>query len=62
MLGLNSKRTSAALQTRVDAGLIVVANVFKRDRWEAGYKIAGGTSGPAGTEISVPPGLDRIFL
>jgi hypothetical protein len=47
-LGLTTERTHVVLRTLVDDGLIEYAHVFKRDRWEVGFKLSGGEKIPAG--------------
>jgi hypothetical protein len=47
-LGLTTERTHVVLRTMVDDGLIEYADVFKRDRWEVGFKLSGGEKIPAG--------------
>ena len=47
-LGLTTERTHVVLRTLVDDGLIEYADVFKRDRWEVGFKLSGGKKIPAG--------------
>jgi hypothetical protein len=47
-LGLTTERTHVVLRTLVDDGLIEYADVFKRDRWEVGFKLSVGKKIPAG--------------
>jgi hypothetical protein len=49
-LGLTTERTHIVLRTMVDDGLIEYADVFKRDRWEVGFKLSAGEKIPAGDE------------
>jgi hypothetical protein len=47
-LGLTTERTHIVLRTLIDDGLVETTNVFKRDRWEIGFKLSGGEKIPAG--------------
>jgi hypothetical protein len=49
-LALTNDRTHTLLQGLAEDGLIKPAAVFKRQRWEEGYKLAGGEKIPAGNE------------
>jgi hypothetical protein len=47
-LGLTTERTHVVIRTLIDDGLVDYADVFKRDRWEVGFKLSGGEKIPAG--------------
>jgi hypothetical protein len=49
-LGLTSERTMNAIRSLAEDRLIEPVRVFKRDRWEVGYRLSGGEKIPAGDE------------
>jgi hypothetical protein len=65
-LSLSTQRTAQVLGALLDDGLIVPAEVVKRDRKEDGYRLApaqnisGGDSVPAGDKVSSPAGMDHF--
>jgi hypothetical protein len=65
-LSLSSQRTAQVLGALLDDGLIIPAEVVKRDRKEDGYrlaagqKISGGDNVPAGDKDSSPAGMDHF--
>ena len=65
-LSLSSQRTAQVLGTLLDDGLIVPAEVVKRDRKEDGYRLAAGQKTsrgdnvPAGDKDSSPAGMDHF--
>jgi hypothetical protein len=49
-LALKNDRANELLQGLVEDGLIKQAPILKRNRWEAGYRLVGGETIPAGNE------------